>query len=205
VEYGSSGCNELKIGVLSDTHVQNISELPPVMVDSLRTTDLIIHLGDYDSEDLIDDLSRLGDFHGISGNHDGPEIRSLLPEQDIIEINGKRLALVHGHGCVVPFGFKYGLLKRFRGERIDAVLYGHTHVAKNHFKSGVLFFNPGSAVGRFPSWYRSYGLLTITESICGEIVYMRKPANVSTPAYALPSTEGLALQKVPVRSIFTGT
>lgn len=184
--------------------MKNIGELPPEMVDGLRRTDLIIHLGDYDSEDLIDDLSRLGDFHGITGNHDGPAIRSLLPQQDIIEIEGKRLALVHGHGCVVPFGFKHGLLKRFRGERIDAILYGHTHVAKNHFLSGVLFFNPGSAVGRFPSWRGSYGLLTIAESIHGEIVHVRKPGNVSVPEYVLPAARELVLQKVPVRSIFIG-
>jgi putative phosphoesterase len=194
----------LKIGVLSDTHVSNIGELSPVMIDSLRKTDLIIHLGDYDSQDLIDELSRLGDFHGITGNHDGPEICSLLPEQDIVEVNGKRLALVHGHGCLLPFGFKHGLLKRFRGERIDAVLYGHTHVAKNHFMSGVLFFNPGSAVGRFPSWGGSYGVLTVTESIRGEIVNMRQPGKLSIPGYVLPAARELALQKVPVRNIFTG-
>lgn len=173
------------------------------MVDSLRKTDLIIHLGDYDSQDLIYELSRLGDFHGITGNHDGPEIQSLLPEQDIIEINGKRLALVHGHGCVLPFGFKHGLLKRFRGERIDAVLYGHTHVAKNHFMSGVLFFNPGSAVGRFPSWIGSYGILNIAESIHSEIVYIRKPGNVSIPRFVLPGAAKPVLQKVPVYNPYT--
>ena len=193
----------MKIGVISDTHVDNISELPYYIVNSLRKTDLIIHLGDYHSKELVDELRQFTDFHGITGNHDGPEIRAILPDQDIVEVNGKRLALVHGHGCTMPFGLKRGLLKRFRGERIDALLYGHTHVVKNYVRSGVLFFNPGSAIGRFPSHRSSFGILNVTESISGEIFSMYKPGKVSVPRYAIPGTEELTLQKVPVRSIYT--
>jgi putative phosphoesterase len=195
--------NNLKIGVLSDTHVDDISELPYDVVNSLRKTDLIIHLGDYHSKELVDELKQFSDFHGITGNHDGPSIRAVLPDQDIVEVNGKRLALVHGHGCLMPFGFRYGLLKRFKGEKIDALLYGHTHVTQNHFMSGVLFFNPGSAVGRFPSHNSSFGILNVTESISGEIFYVRTPGRVSVPRYTIPGTGELGLQKVPVRSIYT--
>ena len=195
--------NNLKIGVLSDTHVDDIGELPSDVMNSLRKTDLIIHLGDYHSREVVDELKRFTDFHGITGNHDGPSIRAILPDRDIVEVNGKRLALVHGHGCLMPFGFRHGLLKRFKGEKVDAVLYGHTHIAQNHFMSGVLFFNPGSAVGRFPSPGSSFGVLNITESIYGEIVYVRKPGRISVPRYVLPGTGELALQKVPVRSIYT--
>lgn len=192
----------MKIGVLSDTHVDNISELPSDVMNSLRKTDLIIHLGDYHSKGLIDELKQFTDFHGIAGNHDGPEIRTMLPDQDIVEVNGKRLALVHGHGCMMPFGLKRGLLKRFRGERIDALLYGHTHVVKNNVRSGVLFFNPGSAIGRFPSHNSSFGILNVTESISGNIFYVRKPGSISMPSYTIPGTGELALQKVRVRNIY---
>jgi putative phosphoesterase len=202
-DYNLFRSNNLKIGVLSDTHVDDISELPSDVVNSLRKTDLIIHLGDYHSKELVDELKQFTDFHGIAGNHDGPSIRAVLPDQDIIEVNGKRLALVHGHGCMMPFGFRHGLLKRFKGEKIDALLYGHTHVTQNHFMSGVLFFNPGSAIGRFPSRNSSFGILNITESISGQIFYVQKPGSVSVPRYAIPGTGELALQKVPVRSIYT--
>ena len=98
------------------------------------------------------------------------------------------------------------LLKRFRNERVNAVLYGHTHIAKNHFLKDILFFNPGSAVGRFPSAGKSYGLLTVTESIRSEIfyIYVNKPGNVRIPAYILPGAGKLALQKVPVRTMYIG-
>ena len=104
----------------------------------------------------------------------------------------------------MPLGFKHGLLKRFQGEKIDAVLYGHTHIAQNHFMSGMLFFNPGSAVGRFPSPCSSYGMLHVSESVSGEIYYLRKPGRISVPRYVLPAAGELALQKVPVRSVYAG-
>ncbi len=37
----------MKIGVVSDTHVSRIDQLPPKLVDSLKEVDLIVHLGDY--------------------------------------------------------------------------------------------------------------------------------------------------------------
>lgn len=193
----------MKIGVLADTHMNNIEQLPRSMLDSLRRTDLIFHLGDYDSLDVVHQLGLLGDFLGITGNHDGPEIRSLLPEQEIIDIKGKRLALVHGHGCVMPLGFKRGLLKRFKGERIDAVLYGHTHVIKNAYRSGVLFFNPGSAAGRFPSSGQSYGILTIGESIRSEIFFVSEKVYSGIPRFILPGAIKPVLQKVPVYNPYT--
>jgi putative phosphoesterase len=194
----------MRIGVLADTHVNSIDELPRDMMDNLRRTDLIIHLGDYDNKELIYQLNRLGDFYGITGNHDGPEIRSLLPEQAILNVNGKRLGLVHGHGCVMPLGFKSGLLKRFRGQHIDALLYGHTHVIKNTVRSGVLFFNPGSAMGKFPSYGKTYGILNISDTIHGEVFYIREAGNVvSVPRFAFPWLAKPALQKVPVYNPYT--
>jgi putative phosphoesterase len=193
----------MKIGVLADTHMNNIEQLPRSMLDSLRRTDLIVHLGDYDSLDVVHQLSMLGDFLGITGNHDGPEICSLLPEQEILEVKGKRLALVHGHGCVMPFGFRRGLLKRFKGERIDAVLYGHTHVIKNMYHSDVLFFNPGSAVGRFPSSGKSYGILTVGASIHSEIFYVSEKVYSGIPRFILPGTAKPELQKVPAYNPYT--
>jgi len=53
---------------------------------------------------------------------------------------------------------------------VDAVLYGHTHIAKIETVGGILFFNPGSAMGRFPALRKTYGILVIGESLQGEII-----------------------------------
>jgi putative phosphoesterase len=157
----------MKIGVISDTHVHRISELPASLINALTRMDMVVHLGDFHSEDLVNDLKEISDFRGVAGNHDA-HIPGL-PEKDLVEIGDKRVGIIHGHGCVFPFGFKWGLLTQFEG-KIDAILYGHTHSARNTVEEGILFFNPGSVCGRFPAMHRSYGVLTVEEEISGELV-----------------------------------
>lgn len=156
----------MKIGVLSDTHVQQIDQLPPEIVKELHELDMIIHVGDYIGKELFDELMQLGNFHGVCGNMDPYEIRSSLPEQQVIEVNGKRLGLIHGWGG--PWGIQSKIQERF--EAVDAIIYGHTHAAHNEIIDGVLFFNPGSATGRLPALSKTYGIITISASIQGEII-----------------------------------
>jgi len=156
----------MKIGVVSDTHVSRIDQLPTRLIDSLKEVDLIVHLGDYTGRELLDGLRRLGDFRGVFGNMDTSAVRAELPEKEVMDVNGKRLGLIHGWGA--PWGIHKKIKDRFKG--VDAVLYGHTHMAKNELVDGILFFNPGSATGRFPALRKTYGILVIEESLQGEII-----------------------------------
>lgn len=160
----------MKVAVLSDTHVSGIGQLPENLVRRLGDVDVIVHLGDYTGKELLDDLRRLGEFRGVRGNMDPGVIRRELPERDILEINGKRIGLIHGWGP--PFGMEEKVRSRFSD--VDAVLFGHTHMPTNQVRNGVLLFNPGSATGRFPAVRRTYGILTVTDSIRGEIVTVEK-------------------------------
>jgi len=128
---------------------------------------MVVHLGDFNSEDLVNDLKEITNFRGVAGNHDS-HIPGL-PEKDLVEVNEKRIGIIHGHGCVFPFGFKWGLLTQFDGN-MDAILYGHTHSPRNTIEEGILFFNPGSVCGRFPAMRRSYGVVTVAEEITGELI-----------------------------------
>ena len=157
----------MRIGVIADTHVQRISELPSSLINELTRMDMVLHLGDFHSEDLVNDLKEISDFRGVAGNHD-MHIPGL-PEKDLVEVNGKRIGIIHGHGCVFPFGFKWGLMTQFEG-KMDAILYGHTHSVRNTIEEGVLFFNPGSVCGRFPAMHRSYGVLTVEEELRAEVI-----------------------------------
>lgn len=161
----------MKIGVISDTHVKHISELPSSLINSLARMDMVIHLGDYHSKELVSDLKEITNFRGVAGNHDS-HIPGL-PEKDMIDVNGKKIGIIHGHGCVFPFGFKWGLLTQFE-EKVDAILYGHTHSARNMVEEGILFFNPGSVLGRFPAMHRSYGILNVGDEITSEIVTLEE-------------------------------
>lgn len=157
----------MKIGVIADTHVRRISELPSSLINVLTRMDMVVHLGDFNSEDLVNDLKEITNFRGVAGNHDS-HIPGL-PEKDLVEVNEKRIGIIHGHGCVFPFGFKWGLLTQFDG-KMDAILYGHTHSPRNTIEEGILFFNPGSVCGRFPAMRRSYGVVTVAEEITGELI-----------------------------------
>lgn len=177
----------MRIGVISDTHVRRISELPASLINSLKGMDMVVHLGDFHSADLVNDLKEITSFRGVAGNHDA-HIPGL-PEKDLVEVGNKRIGIIHGHGCVFPFGFKWGLMTQFDG-KIDAILYGHTHSARNVIEEGILFFNPGSVIGRFPAMHRSYGILTVGEEISSEIItietkryyYLHKYINLASKA-----------------------
>jgi len=177
----------MRIGVIADTHVHRISELPSSLINELTRMDMVLHLGDFHSEDLVNALKEISDFHGVAGNN-AMHIPGL-PEKDLVEVNGKRIGIIHGHGCVFPFGFKWGLMSQFEG-KMDAILYGHTHSVRNTIEEGVLFFNPGSVCGRFPAMHRSYGVLTVGEELRGEIItieikryfYLNKYINLASKA-----------------------
>jgi len=156
----------MEIGVLSDTHVLEIGQLPEGLVRCLAEVDLIVHLGDYTGKEVLDGLRRLGDFRGVRGNMDPVSIRQELPETDVLEVEGKRIGLIHGWGP--PFGMEEKVRSRFSD--VDAILYGHTHMPANQVQDGVLLFNPGSATGRFPAVRMTYGILCVMDSIRGEIV-----------------------------------
>jgi putative phosphoesterase len=177
----------MKVAVISDTHAHNINQLSKDLLNTLRQADYVIHLGDFDSKELVDEFRSWSNFRGVTGNHDKHDIKAILPELDIVEINGKKLGLVHGHGCTMPFGLKNGLKSRFNDTKLDAILYGHTHVTTNITMSGILYFNPGSACGRFPAYHRSYGLLEVGDSITGQIIPIResKKRTIGEHIYAL--------------------
>ena len=85
----------MRLGVLSDTHTDSIKDIPGRLLDELSRVDLIIHAGDFTGKRLLDDLRKLGQFRGVYGNIDGPEIRRELPAIDIIDAGGFRIGLNH--------------------------------------------------------------------------------------------------------------
>lgn len=131
----------------------------------LADADLILHAGDFVSEEIIAFLSKKP-FHGVHGNMDPVEIKKRLPEKKVMEIGPYKIGLIHGAG---PKG---GLEERVLAEfqDVDVVIFGHSHRPENRQRNGVLLFNPGSAAGYTPSGFNSIGIITLDDPIRGEII-----------------------------------
>lgn len=129
----------MKIAILSDTH-----RMVQAAAEQLRLIqpDLILHLGDV----VPDALTLAGMFPSIplkyvKGNCDPG---SNAPEELILELEGHRIYMAHGHRHGVKLDI-YRIYFAGVDHHADIVLYGHTHVADIREKSGILLINPGSA------------------------------------------------------------
>lgn len=133
----------MRIGVISDTHVSSLS---PETIEKLKNLnlDLLIHCGDYTDMNVVHQLESMGNFCGVAGNMDSHEIKRNLKEKKIIEVEGKRIVIFHGHGLFFPDKI---LGKKLSGEKIDIYIHGHTHRLRNEKKQEAYYLNPG----RFPS------------------------------------------------------
>jgi uncharacterized protein len=158
----------MKIIVISDTHTDSIDKLPRKLVDELGMADLIIHSGDFTDKQLVDDLRKLNKLRGVYGNIDGPDVRRELPEIDTVETEGFKIGLNHPAEGGSPMTIEQRIRKKFEG--VDVIIHGHSHRTKNEVKDGVLWFNPGSATGKFPALRKTYGILTLDKEIHGEII-----------------------------------
>ncbi len=156
----------LKIGILSDTHLKKLTDrLEEIYKKHLFDMDIVIHTGDYVSIEVVEFLDR-DNFHGVHGNMDSYEVKQILPDKKVIEAGSHRIGIIHG------WGSKDGLEEKIRNEfrDVDIIVYGHSHSAANHIKDGILFFNPGVAIGYSMSDPHTIGILEIDDVVKGKIV-----------------------------------
>jgi putative phosphoesterase len=154
----------MRIAVLADTHVNKLEHLPKKIIDALSTVDLIIHAGDFTDLQLLKELKRLKGVKAVHGNMDSGELKAVLPVKEIVEIENKRIGITHGSGG--PWGIEERVRKMFESDRIDIIVYGHSHRSQNKVINDILFFNPGKATD-------SFGILTINEEAKEEIISSR--------------------------------
>ena len=158
----------MRICVISDTHTDSIDNLPRQVLGELSGADMIIHSGDFTGKRLVDSLRKIGSFRGVYGNIDGPDVRKELSAIDVIQVGDFKIGVSHPAEGGPPHNLEQRLRLRFPG--VQAIIHGHSHKTKNEFRDGVLWFNPGSATGKFPAMQKTYGILTIANEIHGEII-----------------------------------
>ena len=72
-----------------------------------------------------------------------PKGTVLVPETLVIEANGHKILLTHGHLQGVDYGYnKLGLDAKLLGAKI--AIHGHTHVPVCEQRGNFMFINPGS-------------------------------------------------------------
>ena len=157
---------KIRIGVISDTHLKGITrDFEEIYDRYLSDKDLVLHAGDIVSTEVVAFLAR-GNFKGVHGNMDPPEVRKMLPGRRVLELGSFRLGLIHGDGS--SRGLEERVRRQFR--HVDAIVYGHSHRAVCHMKDGILMFNPGTATGFSFTGRHSIGVLELDDAIRGEII-----------------------------------
>lgn len=159
----------IKIGVISDTHIpRRAKALPDFVFESFQGVDIILHAGDLLSEDVITDLETIAPVYAVAGNNDTFEIYERYGERRIVEAGGKIIGLTHGYGRDKTHLNAYA---EFVNDKVDCVVFGHSHIPFNETIDGVLLFNPGSPTDRRFQPRFSLGILHIHDSLKGEILY----------------------------------
>nr|WP_300004296.1 metallophosphoesterase [Tissierella sp.] len=157
----------MKILVVSDTHAKNKKLIDKVLAME-KKPDLMFHLGDY-----VGDGKTISKALGITpiivaGNGDHPS--SGFKEEEVIEIQGKRIFLTHGHKLSVSLNINR-LYYRAKELGADIALFGHTHVTMVEKVEDMIIMNPGSPSS--PRGFlnkKTFGILEFGEEISTKII-----------------------------------
>ncbi|MBR0366521.1 MAG: metallophosphoesterase [Clostridia bacterium] len=144
-----------RILVFSDTH--DDIKLCRKIINNIPC-DLIIHAGDYvaDAQRLRQEF-RDKELIYVRGNCD---MLAYAPDEEIAEINGVKIFIVHGHRHGVKFEYDYKtLIRAAKDAGCRVAVFGHTHNSYCEDRDGLLLLNPGSA-----RYGRSYGVIEIEDN-----------------------------------------
>ena len=147
----------MKIGLISDTH----GYLNPEVLRLFAGVELILHAGDIGDEEVLQRLRAVAPVTAVRGNNDRTGAVSRYPEEQRSEVAGKRLLLTHQ--VTLPKGPDDPSFTAYRG--MDAVVSGHSHIARQELLGGVLFLNPGAAGKPRFRLVPSVGILTIADGV----------------------------------------
>jgi len=131
----------MKIGLLSDTH----GFFDEKIYEYFKECDEIWHAGDIGSIDIAERLSEFKKLRGVYGNIDDREIQHAYPAEEIFELDGIVVFMIHIGG----YPPKYTSSIRHKLDEIRPGLFicGHSHIVKimNDQDRRLVHINPGAA------------------------------------------------------------
>jgi len=159
----------LRLVLMSDTHLPTRArDLPPALWAAVDAADVVVHAGDWTSEELLDRLlDRAARLVGVFGNNDHGALRERLPEVARVELGGVRFAVVHETGA-----------KEGRERRADAafadtdvLVFGHSHIPWDTVSPGGLrLLNPGSPTDRRRMPHATFLTATVADGALHDVV-----------------------------------
>jgi len=160
----------MRIGIISDTHIPEKSKsIPAVILEAFKKVDMVIHAGDLINISVLQQLKGVcSRVHAVYGNMDPYETRKDLPEKKIIKVGKHIIGVTHGYGA--PNNLIDQTKKIFKTDKVDVIVFGHSHYPTNESKDGILFFNPGSATDKIFAPFNSYGIIEINDGIKAQII-----------------------------------
>lgn len=127
----------MKILITSDIH-GNESNLNKI-ISKNQDSDFHLDAGDSNlSTSLLDNLNILS----VKGNTD---FFHKLPKERILEIDNKKILLIHGHTLRIKWNFN-NLHYYAQQLNVDICIYGHTHRQLLEEVNGITYLNPGSVL-----------------------------------------------------------
>ena len=153
----------MKIGIISDTHgdMRTIDKAIPY----LSKCDLIIHAGDYIEDAEYIYYSTDVKIKSVKGNCDSYNIDGQYELK--FSVKNKNFFVCHGHNHDVKMGIN-SLYKFAKDNKIDFIVFGHTHIPIYETIDNITFINPGSLTYPRDGSDRSFGILTLDDNISYE-------------------------------------
>lgn len=147
----------VKILVISDSHGN--TAIAEKVIKKHADVDMVIHLGDYFRDaNRLEDLFPKLHFEYVYGNSDF--MIGDVPMEKVLEIEGQRILLTHGHRYSVKWGTER-LQAKADKENIQLLLFGHTHISQIEYLPGCIILNPGSISDPRGEDDESYAIVSI--------------------------------------------
>jgi putative phosphoesterase len=154
---GTSGTlKDMRIGLISDTHIPEACErLPAKVFEVFQTVDLVMHAGDVYVNRVLDELAQVAPVIAAIGNGDegldGHRFR-LEPDERVRhahlwEYAGVRVGLAHALPTPDETSQEVFVraMKSHFGAPVDVLVMGHSHLEGITQFGETLVINPGSA------------------------------------------------------------
>ena len=162
----------MKIGVLSDTH----GLLRPEVVSALADCEAILHGGDINRQEIIDELKRIAPVYVVRGNNDR-EWAERIPLFLDFDLAGLHICMTHKKKDLPADLSAY-----------DLVVYGHSHKYEETQHGRTLLLNPGSCG---PRRFNQAITLAILEGSAGDLRVTRVDISHRDKAIAMPEAGDL--------------
>lgn len=130
-----------RIGLISDTHYF----LDEAVFEHFKNCDEVWHGGDFGNAEIAEKLTAFRPLTGVYGNIDGPDVRSVYPEQLVFMCEGVKVMMRHIGGY--PPKYNPETKKEILLHQPQLFISGHSHILKVMYdkKLKCLHMNPGAA------------------------------------------------------------